>query len=727
MTDQIQLEIIRDNPIGKGLDAFRDRFNQICTEKNKILATPDAITQLDQAAAGQLHAKTGRDNLRTSLLRLVASVSSNNNVDLNYFQPLLNLHRPPPLKASSIEETPWSHKTSSLVNTSEYRDHINAVLKQELSSFFVDIQCFREKLFQGVPDLEATSEVVFQQCKEGSDPLFGSQGGWSGWPVGADEADVLRWFRHILVRLEALAAQNCNSAPTTCRRKLLARPRKPLPGSTAKRSLDIGFINDDLADDTEQENYNYTWSHVLVPGGLKSNLSRDTASVAWADLAKYAREVLSAQEICCFVLGFTLCGSIMRFDINQDGKQFISTILGFLWMSEAELGFDPTIKSEDGKQYIEIKRNGAPERLILDGLMHRTRCIVGRATIAGRPIAKDTQRRHSSSKTLGNTPNAMRRVDDADDNIQNNVRRGLDITSGKEYQLGRGLMPPPQSSLPRNTVASTASKGDGGSSSKNVSGKKQPSGTKRSSSQTGAPLPPSKRHISRASLAKTAGHKSSDRVHRRVVLLDYGKPIYKASSRSALVAALRGCIDGHESLYKAGILHRDISINNLMINEDDKNPSFPSFLIDLDLAIRLQRDGASGARDRTGTRAFMAIGALRGEQHSFMHDLESFFWVLFWICIHHDGPQKSRVVDEFDEWNYTRTEHLVKVKIGIMGDEPEFMDTITNNFTQYCAPLIGLMTKLRETIFPGGKRWIQEDKGLYSRIRNVFVEWEDSA
>jgi len=99
-------------------------------------------------------------------------------------------------------------------------------------------------------------------------------------------------------------------------------------------------------------------------------------------------------------------------------------------------------------------------------------------------------------------------------------------------------------------------------------------------------------------------------------------------------------------LYKAGFLHRDISINNLMINEDDNNPSWPSFLIDLDLAIREQREGASGAKGKTGTRAFMAIGALLGEQHSFMHDLESFFWVLFWICIHHNGPgeqSRSRV------------------------------------------------------------------------------------
>ncbi|VTT78606.1 unnamed protein product [Fusarium fujikuroi] len=68
-----------------------------------------------------------------------------------------------------------------------------------------------------------------------------------------------------------------------------------------------------------------------------------------------------------------------------------------------------------------------------------------------------------------------------------------------------------------------------------------------------------------------------------------------------------------------------------MINEDGDKPSWSSFLIDLDLAIKESREVASGAQGIIGTRAFMAIGALLGEQHSFMHDLESFFWVLFWI------------------------------------------------------------------------------------------------
>ncbi|KAF3484328.1 uncharacterized protein GIQ15_03652 [Arthroderma uncinatum] len=55
---------------------------------------------------------------------------------------------------------------------------------------------------------------------------------------------------------------------------------------------------------------------------------------------------------------------------------------------------------------------------------------------------------------------------------------------------------------------------------------------------------------------------------------DYGQPIYKASSRVALLAALEGCIEGYESLYQqAGMLQRDISPNNLIINEDKDSAS----------------------------------------------------------------------------------------------------------------------------------------------------------
>ena len=54
------------------------------------------------------------------------------------------------------------------------------------------------------------------------------------------------------------------------------------------------------------------------------------------------------------------------FNINEDGLQRVSAVLGFLWLNEEQLGFDPTIVTEDDKQFIDIERNGCSERLIID-------------------------------------------------------------------------------------------------------------------------------------------------------------------------------------------------------------------------------------------------------------------------------------------------------------------------------------------------------------------------
>ncbi|KAI1581374.1 hypothetical protein PtrCC142_012323, partial [Pyrenophora tritici-repentis] len=117
-----------------------------------------------------------------------------------------------------------------------------------------------------------------------------------------------------------------------------------------------------------------------------------------------------------------------------------------------------------------------------------------------------------------------------DDDICANVRKGLDITKATNYKP-ENSMPPPI------TTGRRASRRDRSSSSVG--------GRKRSSSCTGLPLPPSKRTCS-SSLTKPA---IVNRIHRRVIVRDYGKAIYKASSRTSLLAAIEGCIDGYESLH----------------------------------------------------------------------------------------------------------------------------------------------------------------------------------
>ncbi|OBS17289.1 hypothetical protein FPOA_12205 [Fusarium poae] len=772
MRNELQPEVIRDNPIGNGLDVFRASFDSIC-EGAGISCCSDALDELDQedlrnlslpllfalqshTASGLLLTNTGRGTLRSNLLRLISAAASDD-FDFDRVKPLLKSalasepdaviwdraydaiaeSTPPPRPiASSLQQTPWLRNTSSFANSSEHRKYVDDVLKEELGSMYVGVRHFHNAYFGGVAGLDAASQAFFKQCVEGSDPLFVD--GWKGWPRDANQDDVLSWFADFSDKLATFAGSHGSIPTHRHRRRPLAQPNKPIQGSTGERKLDVGFVKDTSAGKDSRCH----WSQILVPGELKSNPAADKASMAWLDLGRYAREVLAAQNDRRFVLGFTICGSLMRawafdrlggiaseqFDINKDGRQFVSTILGFLWMNEEQLGFDPTIMTANGERFIEVDRNGSTERIIIDEVMQRAPCIAGRATTCwkahpeGRPemllVIKDSWQyperdeegellREATDKGVVNVARYYHhetvQIDGADDDIRNIVRKGLDITQAANYR--------PERPIRQNNVVSGTSREGRGSAS---------ASRKRSSSQAGAPLPSSKRSCSVSSTRVTSS--LPNRVHRRVILRDYGMPIYKASSRSALLAAFGRCIEGHESLHKAGFLHRDISVNNLMINEDGDNPSWSSFLIDLDLAIKESREVASGAKGKTGTRAFMAIGALLGEQHSFMHDIESFFWVLFWICIHYNGADETRVVQEFDKWNYVDTGELANLKKGQVSHEGDFIKTARENFTPYYQPLVPWVNRVRKVVFPNGRRWEREDKEQYVRVREILQE-----
>jgi hypothetical protein len=707
-------------------------------------------------ACRHLPSTRGGMNLLEDLLRLMTAVNADD-LDVERILPLLQAilrkesdnviwnavydavteSTPPPRPTSSFQQTPLSINTGSFANSTEHRKHVDDVLKEELGQLYVGIPGFFEAFFGDVPGLRTAAQAVFDKCKEGDSPLFRVGSGWQGWPEEAKEKDVLNWFAPLIDQLSVLAEGN--QPESRVQRRPLAQPHQPLQGSIADRKLDIGFVDDPNAG----VNSKCRWSHILIPGELKSNPSADKASKAWLDLGRYAREVLAAQDSRRFVLGFTLCGSLMRlwtfdrlggiaseqFDINNDGLRFVSVVLGFLWMNEEQLGFDPTIITVREKRYIEVEREDGKERLVIDRLIKRVRCVAGRATTCwrvhreadpGTPlVVKDSWQypereeegellREATEKDVVNVARYFHhetvRVGNLDDDIRANVRKGLDITKATNFKPEKSMPPP-------STTGRRASRRDRSSSSST-------GGRKRSLSCTELPLPPSKRTCS-SSPTKSA---IANRIHRRVVVRDYGKAIYKASSRTSLLAAMEGCIDGYESLHtQAGMLQCDISPNNLMINEEDNNPSWRAFLIDLDLAIKENREKPSGARSKTGTRAFMAIGVLLDdEQHSFMHDLESFFWVLFWVCIHYDGPGRDIGSTDFECWNYESNGKLAELKKGLISDERDFLKTVEARFTTHYKPLAPYVNRLRRKVFPDGGRWRVPNLKLYLDMNEIL-------
>lgn len=100
-----------------------------------------------------------------------------------------------------------------------------------------------------------------------------------------------------------------------------------------------------------------------------------------------------------------------------------------------------------------------------------------------------------------------------------------------------------------------------------------------------------------------------DRQQVVVAITPFGRPIHKFNCALELVVGLRDAIKSHMSLLKdAKILHRDISVNNIILIGPDDTTNYGGRLIDLDLAT-LFKDGIEQGKKGviTGTAQFMAL------------------------------------------------------------------------------------------------------------------------
>ncbi|KAF7794419.1 hypothetical protein EIP86_005553 [Pleurotus ostreatoroseus] len=141
-----------------------------------------------------------------------------------------------------------------------------------------------------------------------------------------------------------------------------------------------------------------------------------------------------------------------------------------------------------------------------------------------------------------------------------------------------------------------------------------------------------------------AGAEYEDRTLRSIVYSKY-LPLETLFSHSpqhipTMAYQLIDCV--HDLRYKANILHRDISVNNVMYTY---RGSFLYFiLIDFDMATVLEEDYVPSSKHRTGTLAFMAVALIRDASlngsadyqpivHMLCHEYESIYWLCLWCTL----------------------------------------------------------------------------------------------
>ncbi|KJZ69932.1 hypothetical protein HIM_10688 [Hirsutella minnesotensis 3608] len=218
-----------------------------------------------------------------------------------------------------------------------------------------------------------------------------------------------------------------------------------------------------------------------------------------------------------------------------------------------------------------------------------------------------------------------------------------------------------------------------------------------------------------------------NRVFRCLVISPAGRAIHRYEKISELLGVLRDAIKAHRSLYLRGnILHRDISENNIIIT-DRKMTGHMGMLIDLDLAKELG-SGRSGARCRTGTMEFMAIEVLQGISHTYRHDLESFFYVLLWLCCRRGWEflrkQKEQPTPSLlTKWYSGSYREIAGAKRGYM--HIDGFEDILEEFPQpqfdcvkpLCRELRGILFPYRDGLFVGTPK---DPEILYGPIIQAF-------
>ncbi|TFK46337.1 hypothetical protein OE88DRAFT_1739617 [Heliocybe sulcata] len=124
------------------------------------------------------------------------------------------------------------------------------------------------------------------------------------------------------------------------------------------------------------------------------------------------------------------------------------------------------------------------------------------------------------------------------------------------------------------------------------------------------------------------------RIHSRSIILSIGRLLQLFHSTRQLTEAIRSALEGLSRMAENKGMHRDISVNNIMISAfPDKEQGAQGFVIDPELAA------APGRTDDLsyiiGTFPFLAIARLMRQpgNHAQYHDLESVYWVLLWLVL----------------------------------------------------------------------------------------------
>ncbi|KAK1251548.1 hypothetical protein MKX07_007027 [Trichoderma sp. CBMAI-0711] len=646
----------------------------------------------------------------------------------------LSTATPPPSSiAPTFTGTPIKSSSSRLAD-SETRDIVVAELFYEIKDCtFRNVGGFWERFF--------SPEGWRQEQKSMLKALMASHNGsqWTDFPVAADEGPVWDW-------LKTLEGRYLADAPYKLHTTRSANQFKERKGQ-----MDLFF----QAPATKSDIFEY--KNVLVVGEQKKTYDRSRFKADLLQLTRYVRGAFADQPTRRFVHAFSLCASMMEvwvfdrsgpyssgpFDIHDEPDKFARTLVGYATMDDEAMGLDTFMERVGGHRYLTLDdANGGEKRIRLDKAMVRQRAIVCRGTTCYRTRGGHVAKSSWASDKRKLEVEQLKRAEErgvrgvarvvAHRRITTiaSLREGLEFTKPHRFREEVLHFEDLPSTAAGASTSGTKRKSSSGHTPENTSESKR----RRSSSQKPTLTGSNRASLggrSKPSLYTPGEDLWENSIYSCLVVSPAGRVISDFGTVKELLESMRDAIKAHQSLYTTGnILHRDISSNNIIITDPEVADGFKGMLIDLDLA-KEKDSGPNGARHQTGTMHFMAVEVLRTADHTYRHDLESFLYVLLWMCARQSwhngfaGDEKPPKESLLRRWEIGSFKYIATAKEGDM--TVNRLEAIMDGFPSVFDVVKPLCLRIRTALFgdtarlhfgtPGG-----DPAELYNPIIEAYDE-----
>jgi hypothetical protein len=751
--------MIAKHPLKGVLDHLRDalenveqsyKYNPTSNEHTDDQGPKKAISRLLAALLGhevalELHSRTGNGDVTSELAAIVGRIRREN-FDYGRYRSLTQLviekasdvdiwgavlklvasfspHTPPTSTPLSFDGTPVTHSSASQQGSEQTKLLLEPLLLHEfLHCTYRNVEGFFPKYFEGKKWC-GRAQKIYTSLKDRH-----VDGRWADFPDPPVESAVWDWLSGIQDEFLTNARGIYYTTSTIA----------DLTGAEAQRQLDI-FVKQK----TDIEGPRHDWKDVRIIGEHRASNNQ------WKDkflqLGRYVRDVFSVQPTRRFIHAFTLLGTTMElwvfdrsgpyssgpFDINKEPEKFIRALVGYALMSDHELGLDTFIQDNRRGRFITITHDvtGKKTKIQLEQqpmVIHQAIICQGTTCFRSKDRKQVIKLSWPSDLRLPEADLLRAARDHGVEGVAN-LFGCCHVTSIKEMRdklvfpaphrfrntssnasvfsesqsrpkLSRSYGALPSSEVSQSSLGKRKSVDKGTRSSKRSKFNSQPS---RLREEFEAKRGANEEHASQHD-AQDGTYKN--RVFSCLVISPAGRTIKEFCSVEEMLTALCDAVKAHRSLFvKANILHRDISENNIIITDPKTADGCTGMLIDLDLAIV---DGErTGARQQTGTMEFMAIDVLRGVEHTYRHDLESFFYVLLWICARrawerefHCSLKHRPKRNIMKKWYGTNFEDIADVKRGSM--HADGFEDILKEFPQAFDGIKPLCREVRGILFP---------------------------